>query len=175
MLRTPKHTLALALSAALIFILCAGISLAEDEIKAAGTMTMTEARQDTMIVGNTEGHNLSLLRSTGTNAATGETKFMDGAQAVNVSFSDLVKGKGPHSGYLILVQNETSVFIKWKGTVTTVQRKEPPPLTSFAGTFNWTGGTGQYAKIKGKGTFKGHFTSPTAYTADWSGEYSLGE
>jgi hypothetical protein len=173
-LKTPKHTLALALSAALICILCAGISLAQEKIKAAGTMTMTDAKADTMLVGNTEGHFLSLMRSTGTNAATGENKIMDGAQAVNVSTSDLVKGSGPHNGYLILTLGENSVIIKWKGKVTTAEGKDGPQ-SSFAGTFNWTGGTGQFAKIKGSGTFKGHYTSPTAYTADWSGEYSLGD
>jgi hypothetical protein len=173
-LKTSKHTLALVLSAALICILCAGISLAQEKIKAAGTMTMTEAKADTMLVGNTEGHALALMRETGTNAATGETKFMDGAQAVNVSTSDLVKGNGPFNGYLMLTLGENSVFCKWKGKVTTVMGKDGPQ-TSFAGTFNWTGGTGQYAKITGEGTFKGHYTSPTAYTVDWSGEYTLGE
>lgn len=172
-LRTVSRAMTLLLSVALILTICTA-SLAQEKIKTAGTMTMTEARADTMTVGNTEGHFLSLMRSTGTSAATGETKFMDGAQAVNVSFLDAVNGNGPHHGYLILARDANSVFVEWKGTVTTVPG-EKEPLTSFAGTYMWIGGTGEYAKITGNGTYKGHFTSKTAYTADWTGEYSIGK
>jgi hypothetical protein len=164
----------LFLSVGLLLTICTASLFAQQKIKAAGTMTMTEARADTMSVGNTEGHVMSLLRSTGTNAATGEPKFMDGAQAENSSFSDLVLGNGPHNGYLTLTVDGNSVFVEWKGTVTTVPG-EKEPLTSFAGTYVWTGGTGEYAKISGGGTYKGHFTSKTAYTADWAGEYSIGK
>jgi hypothetical protein len=176
----------LFLSVGLVLTICAASSLAQPKvvtqtqvithpkIKAAGTMTMTEARRDTMTVGNAEGHGVSLLRSTGTNAATSEMKLMDGAQVVHVGFSDLVNGNGPHNGYTILTMNGNSVFVEWKGTVTTVPG-EKEPLTSFAGTYVWIGGAGEYAKISGSGTYKGHFTSKTAYTAEWTGEYSLGK
>jgi hypothetical protein len=175
-----------AVSLGLVLTICAAPALAQPKvvtqtqvitqpkIKAAGTQTMTVATRDTMAVGNLEGHVLALMRSTGTNAATGTTKFLDGAQLVTTSFSDLVKGNGPHHGYSTIVQGENSIFTEWKGTVTTVPG-EKEPLMSFAGTFTWTNGTGEYAKISGSGTYKGHFTSPTAYTVEWSGEYSLGK
>ena len=185
-LRTVSRAMTLFLSVGLVLTICAAPSHAQPKvvtqtqvithpkIKAAGTMTMTEARRDTMTVGNTEGHVMSLSRSTGTNAATGEAKFMDGAQAVNVYLSDLVNGNGLHNGYTVLAMNGNSVFVEWKGTVTTVPG-EKEPLTSFAGTYMWIGGTGEYAKITGNGTYKGHFTSKTAYTAEWTGEYSIGK
>jgi len=173
-LRTVRRAMTLFLSVSLILTICTASALAQEKIKAAGTMTMTEARADTMAVVNTEGHVMSLLRSTGTNAATSETKLMDGAQVVTTSSSDLVSGNGPHHGYTTLVQGGNSVFTRWNGTITTVPG-EKEPLTSFAGTYVWTGGTGEYAKISGSGTYKGHFTSKTAYTAEWAGEYSIGK
>jgi hypothetical protein len=164
----------LFLSVGLVLTICAAPSLAQEKITAAGTMTMTQARADSMAISIGESHIMSLMRSTGTNAASGEPKFMDGAQAENSSFSDLVLGNGPHNGYLTLTVDGNSVFVAWKGTVTTVPG-EKEPLISFAGTYIWTGGTGEYAKITGSGTYKGHFTSKTAYTAEWTGEYSIGK
>jgi hypothetical protein len=149
-------------------------AMTQPKIKVSGTMTLTEGTVDSMSVSIGVTHMMSLERSTGTNAATGEAKFMDGAEAVNTSTSDLVMGNGPHHGYLVLTKNGSAVFCEWKGTVTTVAG-EKEPLSSFAGTFTWTGGTGEFAKITGSGTYKGHFTSPTTYTADWTGEYSLGK
>jgi hypothetical protein len=173
-LRTVSRGMTLLLGVGLLLTFCAAPSLAQEKITAAGTMTMTQASVDTMIVGNTEGHTLSVSRSTGTNAATGESKLMDGAQAVNVYLSDLVNGNGPHHGYLTLVRDGNSIFVAWKGTVTTVPGKEAP-LTSFAGTYHWTGGTGEYAKITGSGTYRGRYTSKTTYTAEWTGQYSFGK
>ena len=185
-LRTVSRAMTLFLSVSLLLTICAAPSLAQPKvvtqtqvithpkIKAAGTMTMTEARVDSMAISIGESHIMSLMRSTGTNAASGEPKFMDGAQAENSSFSDLVLGNGLHNGYTVLAMNGNSVFVEWKGTVTTVPG-EKEPLTSFAGTYMWIGGTGEYAKITGNGTYKGHFTSKTAYTAEWTGEYSIGK
>jgi len=164
----------LLLSVGLLLTLGTAPSLAQEKLKVAGTLSMTEVRMDTMAIGNVEGHFLALMRSTGTNAATGGTKFMDGAQAVNSSASDLVNGNGMHHGYLILTQGANSVFCKWSGNVTTVQGTEGP-RTTFEGTFTWIGGTGEYAKIGGSGTYRGHYTSKIAYTAEWAGEYSVGK
>jgi hypothetical protein len=162
----------LLVSVGLLLTLCTAPSLAQEKIKVAGTHTMAQATRDTLSVGNTAGHVLTLQRSTGTNASSGATKFLDGAQMVTTSFSDLVNGNGPHQGYSVVTQDGNSIFTEWRGSVTTAPG-EKEPLISFEGTFRWTGGTGEYAKIMGSGTYKGHFTSKTTYTVDWTGEYSL--
>ena len=41
------------------------------------------------------------------------------------------------------------------------------------GTWQYTGGEGEYAGITGSGTFKLRFTSPTTIEGNWQGTYSL--
>ena len=131
--------------------------------------------EEPMEVGDTEEHAMVLGHSEGTNTSTGENVFMDGAQIVNLSFSDLVKGNGPHQGYVEFTKGEDAVFAKWQGTVTTMMSDEGTPMMSFEGTFTYIGGMGQYMGIKGSGTYKGYFTSETEYMTEWEGEYAIME
>ena len=41
------------------------------------------------------------------------------------------------------------------------------------GTWQYTGGDGEFAAISGNGTFKTRLTSPTTVEADWQGAYTL--
>ena len=45
------------------------------------------------------------------------------------------------------------------------------PVTTFEGTFSCTKGTGQYARIQGRGVFKGKMISWEFRTFEWEGEY----
>jgi hypothetical protein len=150
-------------------------AFAQDMMKIAGKMEATYVKHEPMEVGDTDEHMMILGRSEGTNTSTGEHMFMDGAQLVNVSFADLVKGNGPHDGYIRFTKGEDAVYAKWQGTVTTMMSDEGTPMMSFEGTFTYTGGMGQYMGIKGSGTYKGHFTSETDYVTEWEGEYALME
>jgi hypothetical protein len=40
------------------------------------------------------------------------------------------------------------------------------------GTWTKVMGSGRYRDARGKGTYKGHFTSQSEYTVEWSGEIS---
>ena len=146
---------------------------AEKKHQISGKMTMTYPEQLRIEVGDTEGHTLSFGTSEGINKCTSEDTFMDGGQAVNMAFSDLVRGNGPHQGYAKFTLGEDAVFCKWEGTVTAMVREEGEPLTAFEGTYVYIKGTGQFENIQGKGTYKGQFTSKTEYTTDWEGEYSI--
>ncbi len=146
---------------------------AEKKHQVSGKMTMTYTEQQKIEVGDTEGHALSFGTSEGNNMCTSEDTFVDGAQVVNMTFSDLVRGNGPHEGYAKFVLGEDAVFAKWEGMVTTTVREEEEPLMAFEGTYVYVKGTGQFENIQGKGTYKGQFTSKTDYTADWDGEYSI--
>lgn len=165
---------AILLSGALVLAVCTTSALAQQKMKVSGKMTMTIAKHDSVTVEPTRNHYLLLSRSVGTNASTGEHKFMDGAKAVNASFADLAQGNGPEQGYAIFSQDGSSITCQWEGRVTTAPGKDAPVI-SFEGTFTWTHGTGQFANIRGAGTFKGHYTSQTTYEADWMGEYLLGK
>ncbi len=149
--------------------------LAQDMMKVAGKMEATYVKHEPIEVGDTEEHMMVLATSEGMNTSTGEHMFMDGAQLVNSSFADVVKGNGPHEGYIKLAKGEDAVYAKWQGTVTTMMSDEGTPMMSFEGTFTYIGGMGKYMGIKGSGTYKGHFTSETDYMTEWEGEYAIME
>jgi hypothetical protein len=146
---------------------------ADKKHQVSGKMTMIYPEQQKIEVGDTEEHTLSFGTSEGTNQCTGEHTFMDGAQVVNMAFSDLVRGSGLHQGYAKFALGEDAVFCKWEGMVTTTVPEEGEPLMAFEGTFVYVKGTGQFENIQGKGTYKGQFTAKTDYTAAWEGEYSI--
>jgi hypothetical protein len=104
---------------------------------------------------------------------TGKQEFMDGAQVINMSTSDLIKGTGTHQGYVKVVKGEDSIFAKWQGKITTSFSDEGLPHTSFEGTYSYLSGTGQYEGIQGAGTYKGKFLSKTILTTEWEGEYHI--
>ena len=146
---------------------------ADAQTKISGKMTMTYTKMDSIVVGDTDGHNMSLATSKGTNADTGENGFLDGAEALNFSYGDLTKGSGPHQGYATIKKDKDMIISKWQGEVKVTMTEEGTPKIAFMGTFEYIKGAGQFENISGKGTYKGHFTSKTEYVVDWKGEYSL--
>ena len=157
----------------LVFSLGALEAIAQQMTKISGKMTCSYTDRQAFESGYTEGHSISLSESEGTNVSTGENVFMDGAQVVNLSFSDLVKGNGPHQGYVKLIKKDDAVFIKWQGKITTVISDEGTPLTKFDGTYSYIKGSGKFSNIQGGGTFQGKFISKNIYTVEWEGEYSV--
>jgi hypothetical protein len=169
------RTVTLLLTALCVVALLATPLFAQEMMKIAGKMEATYVKQEPMEVGDTEEHMMTLGRSEGMNTSTGEHMFMDGAQIVNMSFADVVKGNGPHQGYVKFAMGDDVVYAKWQGTITTMMSDEGPPMMSFEGTFTYMGGMGQYVHIKGSGMYKGHFTSETVYMVEWEGEYAIME
>ncbi|MFH1011245.1 MAG: hypothetical protein V1784_08425 [bacterium] len=168
-----KQWMRLLLCAILVFAIGAMPTNAQEKTKIAGKMTITRPERPTLDVGDTPGHQLAMAQEKGTNSSTGEHKFMDNAEVVNLSFSDLAQGNGPHQGYMRVWQMADTVFIKWQGEVTTTLSAEKTPVTTFQGAWFYTKGTGQFQNIEGRGTFKGKFTSETEHTVDWEGEYFI--
>jgi hypothetical protein len=165
---------AIILSGVLVLAVCTTSALAQQKIQVSGKMTMSVAKYDSVTVGDDGNHYFAIQRSVGTDASTGEHAFMDGAKVVNVSFSDIAQGGGPHHGYGMISHGEGTVTTRWKGHVTIAPGKDAPVI-SFEGMFTWMQGTGKFATISGTGTYKGHYTSPTTYEVEWTGEYSLGK
>jgi hypothetical protein len=170
-----KTLMILFISLILIFASGVMMSIAQEKTQIAGKFTATYLKQETIEVGDTEGHIVYLEQTEGTNESTGEHTIMDGARVVNVSFSDLVKGNGPHQGYIKFAQNDDTYFAKWEGTVTTTLSAEGTPIITFEGTYFYIKGTGQFENIQGSGTYKGKFISETTYIAEWEGEYFIKE
>ncbi len=170
---TSNRAIVLAVSLALIFALGVMTSTAGEKTKVSGKMTAAFTKQEKAIVGDTEGHVIGLNESEGTNVSTGKHKFMDGAQLVLMGSSDLVKGTGTEQGYGKFTQNGDAVFFKWEGKLTTTVSTEGTHTTTFAGTFSFIKGTGQFENIHGSGTYKGKAISETSWIAKWEGKYSV--
>lgn len=139
--------------------------------KITGKMNYNFTQQETFEVGDVEGHIVSLRKAEGKNINTGKPEFMDGANTVNISFDDLVRGNGPHQGYITLEKNDDLVISQWEGKIVTTLSANGKPIPSFSGTMHWIKSTGQFANMQGGGTYKGHFTSETSYDVEWEGEY----
>ena len=147
--------------------------IAQQMTKISGKMTCAYTDRQAYESGYTEGHSLALSQAEGINISTGANVFMDGAQVVNFSFADLVKGNGPHQGYVKLLKKDDAVISKWQGKITTIMSNEGIPITTFDGTFSYVKGLGKFNNIQGKGTFRGKFISKMIYTVEWEGEYSV--
>jgi hypothetical protein len=140
--------------------------------KIGGTFQAKYAEQHPLPVPDAEGHALVLGRAQGVNRSTGATNYMDKGKVTNFEFADLIQGNGPQQGYISMSQGADTVISKWSGKVTTVLSADKTPVTTMQGTWTKAKGTGRYADASGKGTYKGHFTSQTEYTVEWSGEIS---
>ena len=155
---------------AILFLVLA-TSMVSAQTKFSGTMEMKNASVDTVFIDDVEGHNMMLSVSEGINAGGVEGDIFDGATALNISSSDLVKGNGDIFGYTKLVKGDDVLFNKWKGVLTTVIDAEGKPKSTFKGSYELINGAGAFANIKGTGTFSGYYTSPSNYVAEWEGEY----
>jgi hypothetical protein len=146
---------------------------AQDATMISGKISATYTQQDSIVVGDDMGHLLTLSVSEGENVSTADNAFMDGAKITNMGYSDLIKGNGIQQGYVKFAAGEDMAFASWEGKVTTVLDTAGTPVSSFGGTFTYIKGTGKFENIKGGGTFKGGFTSKTAYAVEWQGKYLI--
>jgi len=158
-------------SLVLAFALFASNLSAQETTSVSGTITAAYTHEDSIVVG--DGHILTLGTSEGKNVNAGEHTFMDGAKIVNMSYSDLARGSGVHQGHILFISDADTVYAQWEGRVTTVLDAEGAPTTSFEGTVWYTAGTGQFVNIKGRGTYKGDFTSETGWSAQWQSRYVI--
>ena len=140
--------------------------------KIAGTVEAKYAEQHPLPVPDEAGHALMLGRAVGANRSTGPTLYMDKGDVTNFEFGDLSQGNGPQQGYISMSHGADSVISKWSGKVATTLSPNKTPITTFEGTWTKVKGTGRYTSSVAKGMYKGHFTSQTEYTIEWSGELS---
>lgn len=166
---SSRLAICLALFAAFFII----TGQAEAQMKIAGKLMMAYAKIDSLSVGDAAGHLMTFGESKGTNTSSGENDFMNGAESVNLAYSDLTMGTGPHQGYVVFKNGDDMTVAKWQGMVNTTMSDEGVPNTTFTGTYEYIKGTGMYQGISGKGTYKGQFNSKTEYVVDWEGQYSL--
>lgn len=170
---TFKRSMVLFISLVLLFALGVTTSIAQQKTKIAGKHTFAYTKQNTINVGDIEGHIIMLNEFEGINVSTGKNKFMDGAQDVAMGFYDLVMGNGPHQGYGKMSLNGDVVFWKNQGNTATTISPEGKPVNTLEGSWTYTKGTGKYENIQGSGSYKGKLISRTIFIIEWEGEYFI--
>jgi hypothetical protein len=167
-----KNSFRLLLTLAFLIVFNVKPATAQDKMEVAGKISATITEGYNFDVGDMEGHIFHISKSEGINTSIGKNSMMDGALVVNNNFSDIVKGNGPHQGYIIISKDGNTTVAKWEGKVTTVLSGDKPK-TTMEGTFTYISGTGKYANIQGGGKYKGMYISASTYVVDWDGEYSI--
>lgn len=146
-----------------------------ERLQISGTFTMTYTQMHPVPVGDAEGHVLISNQATGTNRSTGHDAYMDRAETTNTEIADLTQGNGPHEGYVIFSSGDERTVNRWSGKITTVLGADKQPVTTFEGKWIKVNGTGRYAGVTGKGTYRGRMTGQDTYLVEWKGEMELNE
>jgi hypothetical protein len=139
--------------------------------KISGSSKLTYSEQHALPVPAASGYQLLAGETRGVNQNTGQSDWMSDAKVTNVETANLAKGNGTHEGYYTMSKGRDTLTAKWSGKVTTTMANNQPS-TSFKGNWEYVYGTGSYAGVKGKGTYKGQFLAKDRYAVEWEGEYS---
>ena len=94
--------------------------------------------------------------------------FMDKTSVECPGVNDLVNGvsTGAHGYCIVTDKDGDKAFLVWKGRDTS--------QGVGGGDFQWTGGTGKYAGIRGNNTWHSALIGSTpAFTVGWEGEWQL--
>ena len=132
-----------------------------------GSFTGSVRAQTAIALSDQPNHELSLAEITGTQKASDEK--WNGAAITYWGTTDVVAGSGTQSGYFTQVHNGGDRdWGTFEGKVSTSGGE-----TTVEGTWQFTGGSGKFKGLSGKGTFKTRLTSPTELQANWQGAYEL--
>jgi hypothetical protein len=132
------------------FVLLPGVSAADEHAYRAVYHTQ---KGETMEVGDVPGHVVGISETTGLIFVTKGPGSGEIGTRKSTSYFDIVKGKGSLTGYFIYTfPDGSTMFTKAIGTFTPVDGGKS---SASEGTYEVTGGTGKFAGMKGKGTFKG--------------------
>ena len=129
------------------FLLLPALAPAQDlgtSRRVQGTAEIT-----TVEVGDVPGHVVGVVEFKGL------TFFADGEIAThsNPATFDLTNGSGPHRGYVVHYFDDGSTSIEhYQGEA---KLSADGKRTTVSGTFQCIGGTGRFAGLKGKGTYRG--------------------
>jgi len=149
----------------LMMIFSLPIAQAADEYGARVVFHMEKG--ETLEVGDVPGHAVGVIDTPGLIFITkGQFSGKVGIRK-GTSYFDSVKGKGTVTAYLVYTFKDGAYFSKATGTVAPIKGGG----LAFEGTWEMTGGTGIFAGMKGKGTYKGERPGPvgTSYYIDAKG------
>lgn len=154
--RTPQQVL-VATSAALLLLGLAGNAAAEKRDCSGTKQAKQEISRTVSQPSGTAGH--ELVQAVRIDAQTSANPDFNGIDQLVYGQVDHIHGTGDHSGHSInLHRNGDRSYTKWSGTHKTVAIDGGGWETTFDGKFEFSGGTGKFAAIKGGGSYKGKIT-----------------
>jgi hypothetical protein len=115
----------------------------------SGRRVQSVTRTEAVPVGDVEGHVQGVV------AFGGLTFFASGeiATHTNVATFDLTDGSGTHAGYVVhRFEDGATALERYEGRA---EAKDGGATTLVEGSFECTGGTGRFAGLAGKGTYRG--------------------
>lgn len=115
------------------------------------------------------GPNEMKVQQTAKGTNTGPGTPFDGA---NVQWSENIKlknGQGTHEGTITFITPSGTTVSAYSGMVET----DTLGRVTAKGRFKSIEATGEFAGLKGDGEYKAAYSSPTAFTGDWKGDFKL--
>ena len=121
-------------------------------------------------IGDRPGHGFGIDKTACTWTKPMEIAGIQSKDGYDVGFGESSGNKANGRGYHVsTMTNGDKVYVRFQGTDTL---KDGAPQSS-QGTWSYTGGTGKFKGIKGKGTYKGTFGADGGVTYEVEGEYAL--
>jgi len=108
---------------------------------------------ETMEVGDVPGHVMGVSETTGLIFITRGPGSGEIGTRKSSTYFDVVKGKGTTTGYYVYTFADGSTMVT--RAIGTITPGDGGKRTTYEGTYEITGGTGKFAGMKGKGTYKG--------------------
>jgi hypothetical protein len=150
-------------------------STAGEPIQFSGSHTFNKPDQHhSAPVGDDPDHVLGLFTSSGVNKSTGKTPFLDAATETEVVYYDVMKGNGPHHGFIFYKAADGTLLNEFNGygRVIIVDGK---PQSFGVGWWHTVAGTGRYANGTGSGTYTTRLALPDFEGAtEWDGTFVEG-
>lgn len=150
---------------------CAAVGGAQTKVSGSGKCTAKPEVQQAVEVGDRAGHMMVITKQA---CAWTTPMVMEGVKAKDytvVIVSDQAGGKSSDRGYVVVtMENGDKAFVR-VNSGTSMTGKEGKPV-SDEGTWSYTGGTGKFKGLKGKGTYKGK-AAGDAFEDSIEGEYTL--
>jgi hypothetical protein len=134
----------------------------------SGTFVGRIEPQGTVQVGDRENHQMLLVQVRGPQASPDPN--WDKATITYSAVIDLMAGHGMQRGYFVNVHVDGDRdWGTFEGAITTVGTE-----LHCEGTWAFTGGSGRYQRISGKGSFSMRMPSPEVVQTSWEGAYESG-
>ena len=149
---------------------CAALAVAQTKVSGTGKCGKADTQQ-AVEVGDRAGHVLVVAKNTCTWTTPLEVEGVKGKSYTAAVTSDASGTKGNDRGYVVVtMENGDKTFVRVQGTSTMTKEGA---MESGEGTWSYTGGTGKFRGITGKGTYKSKATGDGGVEDQVEGEYSM--